>query len=325
MNSAPRSGTTGRDALERRPGCAGRRSRASAATSTAARARDTRARSDLGMADREGLHRHAAHRVADEHASCRSSPSSTVRTSSARLSIEWPVSPAADSPWPRCVERDGAEAARPAASRNCLAHTSRGERDAVRRTRSAARSPRLDDVELAAVVASGRGVTRRPRARSRSSVGIRRRPPRADRAAATARSPGVQPRRATPGGDAGDDPGRASATLADVHNRSPMVRPRDAGADAGDDLVGDRAEALGPLGGGDLLVALRADEHDLVADLDGGVADVDHQLVHRDDAGDRAAPAADEHLATDQPEVAGHTVGVPRGHGRDAARRAASS
>ena len=77
-----------------------------------------------------------------------------------------------------------------------------------------------------------------------------------------------------------------------------------------------------PLGGGDLLVALAADEHDLVADLDGDVAEVDQQLVHRDHADDRAAPAADQHLAAGEAEVAGHAVGVARGHGRDPSRRA---
>ncbi len=55
-------------------------------------------------------------------ASCRSSPSSTLRRSSARFSIEWPVSPATDSPCPR---ESNATARNPAAGNdsNCLAHT----------------------------------------------------------------------------------------------------------------------------------------------------------------------------------------------------------
>ena len=51
-------------------------------------------------------------------------------------------------------------------------------------------------------------------------------------------------------------------------------------------------EPLGPLRRGDLGVALPADQHHLVAHLDRVVADVDHQLVHRDRPGDRPAPAA---------------------------------
>jgi hypothetical protein len=42
----------------------------------------------------------------------------------------------------------------------------------------------------------------------------------------------------------------------------------DAGGDAAHDLVADRAEPVGPVVGGDALVALRAEQHDLVADVD---------------------------------------------------------
>ena len=94
-------------------------------------------------------------------------------------------------------------------------------------------------------------------------------------------------------------------------------------ADAGDDLVGDGAEALGPLGGGDLVVALRGrSARRRRRPRPATSPRSTMQLVHRDDADDRAAAAPDQHLATRQPEVAGHAVGVARGHGRDAARRA---
>ena len=46
------------------------------------------------------------------------------------------------------------------------------------------------------------------------------------------------------------------------------VLPRDARADAADDLIRDGAEPGRPVRGGDLLVALTADEHDLVAGHD---------------------------------------------------------
>src|SRR5262249_23126878 len=69
--------------------------------------------------------------------------------------------------------------------------------------------------------------------------------------------------------------------------------------DAAHDLVVDHAGALRQLGGGDLLAALAAEEHDLVADA-GEVAergDVDHEHVHADGADDGAAAAAHEDLA----------------------------
>ena len=84
---------------------------------------------------------------------------------------------------------------------------------------------------------------------------------------------------------------------------------------------GDRAEPLGPLLRGHLGVALAPDEHDLVADLDRVVADVDHQLVHRHRARDRSTAPADEDLAADRGEVARHAVGVPDRHRRDPRRR----
>ena len=68
-------------------------------------------------------------------------------------------------------------------------------------------------------------------------------------------------------------------------------------ADGAHDLVGDRAQPGGPLVGGDALVALVAQQDDLVAGAHGGVgAAVDHELVHGDDADHRPALAADQHL-----------------------------
>ena len=81
-------------------------------------------------------------------------------------------------------------------------------------------------------------------------------------------------------------------------------------------LVADRAEARGPLLGRDPLVALPAEQHDLVAALHRVVAAVDHQLVHRDGADDRPAAAADQHVAVRR-QAAAHAVGVAQRHGRD--------
>ena len=68
----------------------------------------------------------------------------------------------------------------------------------------------------------------------------------------------------------------------------------------------------------DRLVALAADQHDLVADARPVVvAAVDHELVHRDDADDRAAAAADQHLAAGEPKAPRHAVGVADRHGGD--------
>ena len=65
------------------------------------------------------------------------------------------------------------------------------------------------------------------------------------------------------------------------------------------------------------LVALAAEQHDLVAHLHRGVrAAVDHQLVHRHHAHDRAPQSVHEHLAPGPEQPAWHTVGVAEGHRR---------
>ena len=80
-------------------------------------------------------------------------------------------------------------------------------------------------------------------------------------------------------------------------SRPSPVPPRYAWSDPADDLVGDRAESLGPFGRGDLRVALTPEQHDLVADLDRRLADVDHELVHGHGARDRVADTSDQDLA----------------------------
>ncbi len=73
---------------------------------------------------------------------------------------------------------------------------------------------------------------------------------------------------------------------------------------------------VGPLGCGHALVALLADEHDLVADVHGVVAR-DHQLIHGHDADDRPSSPADEHLTACEPEVATYAIRVSDRDGRD--------
>src|SRR6185312_17183117 len=84
----------------------------------------------------------------------------------------------------------------------------------------------------------------------------------------------------------------------------PDVDPRHALADAGEDLPRDRAGPASQLVGADAdsgIWALRAEEHDLVAELGADVGDVDHAHVHGDGADHLAARATDEHLG-----LAGH-------------------
>src|SRR6478672_10703723 len=69
-------------------------------------------------------------------------------------------------------------------------------------------------------------------------------------------------------------PSGHAATASPSHGPT-RVAARHARADAGDDLVRDGVEARRPLGGGDLVVALAADQHDLVVDIGGGVAEID--------------------------------------------------
>ena len=62
------------------------------------------------------------------------------------------------------------------------------------------------------------------------------------------------------------------------------------------------------------VLTLATDQHDLVADRDVAViTDVDHQLIHRDDAHDRAPAPADQHVA------AGRSGSVPSRRGTPSA------
>ncbi len=74
-----------------------------------------------------------------------------------------------------------------------------------------------------------------------------------------------------------------------------QVHAVDARADARHDLVADGLGPAGPLLGGGLAAVAGAEDHGGVADLDGQVADVEHELVHGDATGDREAAAVQEH------------------------------
>ena len=78
------------------------------------------------------------------------------------------------------------------------------------------------------------------------------------------------------------------------------------------DLPVDGPQQLGPVIGGDRLVTLRSDEHDLVSLLDLVVAHVDDHHVHRHGSRVGVALAAYEDFGRTG-ETAGHTVGVADG------------
>src|SRR3990170_7242188 len=97
---------------------------------------------------------------------------------------------------------------------------------------------------------------------------------------------------------------------------SPDVLPGHALADRGHNLVADRAQMPGELLGGDALGPLGAEQHDLLARRDLGVAAVHEQLVHRHGPGDPVPPASYERLGA-AAERARIAVPVPDRHGRD--------
>ena len=93
------------------------------------------------------------------------------------------------------------------------------------------------------------------------------------------------------------------------------VDPGDPRADPGDDLVGDGAGRVGPVLRGRLAVVAGAEQHHLVARRDVVVAEVEHELVHADPAGDGPAAPGSEH----RPDVAAgarDAVGVAERHQR---------
>src|SRR3989475_3084091 len=76
---------------------------------------------------------------------------------------------------------------------------------------------------------------------------------------------------------------------------APKVPPRDTPADAGDDLVVDRAARLGEVLRRLLRAGLRADERHVIAlagALDGGY--VEHHQIHADAAGERHPLTAEQ-------------------------------
>src|SRR5690606_22457528 len=86
--------------------------------------------------------------------------------------------------------------------------------------------------------------------------------------------------------------------------------PRDTRTDPAEDLVVNGTSPGGQFVGADLGLALRSQEHRLLAHarlVD--VGDVDHALIHAHGAGDRHPPAADQHL-TDVGEATWIAVGV---------------
>src|ERR1700691_203362 len=82
-------------------------------------------------------------------------------------------------------------------------------------------------------------------------------------------------------------------------------------------LPRDGARTLGPLIGRDLLVALAAQEDDLVTGRHGVIAAVDHQHVHGDHAGEGITLRVDKDLGTRVEETTGIAVGVAEGNGGD--------
>src|ERR671918_755551 len=110
------------------------------------------------------------------------------------------------------------------------------------------------------------------------------------------------------------------ATARSVRDRfgSATVHPRDAGAHRGDHLVADRPGPPCHVLRADLLVALPAEEDDLVAGTNQVIAAVDHQVVHGHGPGDRVAAAADQDPAhvRQRPHVAVGVADRHRGDGR---------
>ena len=173
-----------------------------------------------------------------------------------------------------------------------------------RQTRVRRRRPRLVDlqVELHPVV-HRQGPRRGPqRAVRRGRLVATQRPPH-DRAL-------PEPAGRRPDGEHAEPEARPGTT---THGTWTRGHP---GADPRDDLVGDRAERLGPVVGGRLAPVPRTEEHDLVALAHRVVADVEDELVHAHGARDGPATTGDEH----RPDVrrrARDPVGVAERHERE--------
>ena len=213
---------------------------------------------DLGEPRDERLHRDAAHRMPDEHRAVQ------VEALEHRLDVATevlervPLVAEHRLTVPAVVERDRAEPflrellelMEPRAHR---------QRHAVRQhDRRVELAAALDDVDRAAVVCRRAGGRRR---RARRARAARRRRARAASARATSalravREPGAHRRRVP-----------AAIPTRFVPRLTRYLRGNTR-ADAAHDRVRDRVHPFGPLLGGDLLVALASDQHDLVADLD---------------------------------------------------------
>src|SRR4051794_2892986 len=85
---------------------------------------------------------------------------------------------------------------------------------------------------------------------------------------------------------------------------SSSVHSLDSRADPAQNLVRDGADSCRHLTNVDPIVALRADNHDLVAGRDLETRDVGHQHVHVDGADDRRALTADQdRAASRKPQI----------------------
>ena len=109
-------------------------------------------------------------------------------------------------------------------------------------------------------------------------------------------------------------------------NHQLPVYALDAAADAAQDLLRDGADRGRHLAHVDALVALLADDDDLVARLHLDAGDVDHHHVHGHGADDRRAAAANQHAAA-AGEAQVDAISVPGGTtaivvGRSAVNRA---
>ena len=79
------------------------------------------------------------------------------------------------------------------------------------------------------------------------------------------------------------------------HSGAPRKCRGSRGPETAHHLVADRVEPVRPLCGPDLFITLTPQQNHLVAHLDGVVAYVDDDLVHRHGAGKRVTPPADQH------------------------------
>ena len=235
-------------------------------TSTSARCPRTRSRGDVGvvrartparaMPPIEWPTRTTSRRSRRlEHACARRRRGSRPSARSSRM---------VDSPWPRWSNAMHAEPE--LGQRLELLHPDPDrERDAVATSTIGGPLPRLMRVDRCRRRGSGGAGSRRTRGCERLAgvrVGRRRRLRRRRRARPRT------PRRRHPATTAAADAEHRVAAIELMPTRIGSRTPRDPAADAAHDLVGDGAEPLGPLVGGDLVVALPAEQHDLVADLD---------------------------------------------------------